>query len=359
MAPKEAFADRLSRFSKSILEWAVGTRKNTPENYQVDFFNLVIDSLPHPFYVIDIEDYTVELANSAATQQGLTDKTTCYALSHRRDRPCDSEDHPCPIEIIKRTKQPVTVEHIHFDRNGNPRNVEVHAYPILDNEGNVSRVIEYSIDITERKNMEMALRDSEMRFRSVAQSAKDAIISADKKGIIVFWNQAAKQMFGYDKAEVIGRPLKILMPEGFRKAHQEGLEKHQHNSESLVIGQTIEVKGLTKAGIEFPIELSVSSWKAGEDFFYTGIIRDISDRKHIERERDQLIQSLQESLAKVKTLSGLLPICASCKKIRDDRGYWNQIETYIQEHSEAAFSHGICPQCINKLYPGLSKKGSQ
>ena len=68
-----------------------------------------------------------------------------------------------------------------------------------------------------------------------------------------------------------------------------------------------------------------------------------------------MIHELQEALLKVKTLSGLLPICASCKKIRDDKGYWNQIEGYISEHSEAQFSHSICPECARKLYPELYK----
>ena len=73
------------------------------------------------------------------------------------------------------------------------------------------------------------------------------------------------------------------------------------------------------------------------------------------KEKEQLIGKLQEALAKVKTLSGLLPICSSCKKIRDDKGYWNQIETYIRQRTEADFTHGICPKCANKLYPGLIK----
>jgi len=75
------------------------------------------------------------------------------------------------------------------------------------------------------------------------------------------------------------------------------------------------------------------------------------ERKRSEEERSRLILELQESLAKVRTLSGLLPICASCKKIRDDRGYWNQIETYIKDRSEAEFTHGICPECAQRLYP--------
>jgi len=80
-------------------------------------------------------------------------------------------------------------------------------------------------------------------------------------------------------------------------------------------------------------------------------IRYAIERKQLENEKELLIRELQESLAKVKLLSGLLPICASCKKIRDDKGYWNQVETYLIEHSEATFTHGICPECAKKLYP--------
>lgn len=87
----------------------------------------------------------------------------------------------------------------------------------------------------------------------------------------------------------------------------------------------------------------------------TGIIQDITDRKQAEAEREKLIKDLQETLEKVRILSGMLPICANCKKIRDDKGYWNQIESYIQDHSEAEFSHGICPECAKTLYPELYK----
>jgi hypothetical protein len=83
---------------------------------------------------------------------------------------------------------------------------------------------------------------------------------------------------------------------------------------------------------------------------------DVTDRKQAEEEREKLIQELQDALAKVKTLSGLLPICSSCKKIRDDKGYWNQIEAYIRDHSEANFSHSICPECAKELYPQLYER---
>ncbi|MDA8434158.1 MAG: response regulator [Nitrospiraceae bacterium] len=81
--------------------------------------------------------------------------------------------------------------------------------------------------------------------------------------------------------------------------------------------------------------------------------QEIEERKCVQQEREKLIEELREALTKVKTLSGLLPICASCKKIRDDTGYWNQIESYIRKHSQAEFSHGLCPECARKLYPHI------
>jgi CheY-like chemotaxis protein len=86
-------------------------------------------------------------------------------------------------------------------------------------------------------------------------------------------------------------------------------------------------------------------------------IRYALERQKAEEARLVLIKSLQDALANVKLLSGLLPICSNCKKIRDDKGYWSQVESYIQKHSEAEFSHSMCPDCFKKWYPDLTKKG--
>jgi DNA-binding NtrC family response regulator len=80
------------------------------------------------------------------------------------------------------------------------------------------------------------------------------------------------------------------------------------------------------------------------------------ERKKLEIEREKIIEKLQDALAKIKTLSGLLPICSFCKKVRDDKGYWNQIEVYVREHSDANFSHSICPECAKKHYPNLYRE---
>jgi FixJ family two-component response regulator len=88
-------------------------------------------------------------------------------------------------------------------------------------------------------------------------------------------------------------------------------------------------------------------------------IRYAIERKRAQEEREQLIDRLQEALANIKVLRGMLPICASCKKIRDDSGYWNQIESYIRAHADVEFSHGLCPDCTGRLYPDLFTDTSQ
>ena len=192
---------------------------------QNTFLHEVIESLPYSFYVIDVKDFSIVMANSKTAPDKKWQGKTCYALTHQRQIPCDGKEHTCPLEEVLRTRKPAIVEHIHYDKNGNRRNVEVHGYPIFDGSGKIIQMLEYGIDITERK-------------------------------------------------------LK-------------------------------------------------------------------------EEERERLIAEFEEVIAKVKLLSGFLPICATCKKIRDDKGYWYQIESYIRDHSEAQFSHSICPDCLKRHYPHI------
>jgi len=148
------------RANEQQLVGEVAERKKAKERIreQREFLRNTIESLSYPFYVIDANDKTIKMANLAAWQGKLPEKMTCYMLSHKQNKPCDGADHPCPLEDIKKTKQPVIVEHIHYDKDGNPRNVEVHAYPIFDNEQNVTQIIEYCLDITERKKAKEVLK---------------------------------------------------------------------------------------------------------------------------------------------------------------------------------------------------------
>jgi len=364
-----------------------------------------------------------------------------------------------------------------------------------------------------------ALSESEERFRSVVESATDGIFLADGQGNVLSWNKAAQMLFGYADEEILGKPLTRLMPERYRAAHEEGVERLRNTGVPRIVGKVLEFHGLTKNGEEFPLELTLGTWKANGEVFYSGILRDISERKRAEQrlraqyattrilsesdtlkeatseilrticetldwdlgllwsvdgqghqlrhveswgvlgslvlaftesergvvftpgvglpgrvwaskapawiphlledpnfprapqavkaglhsgfgfpillgdevkgvleffsrraqapdadllamlssigaqigqftarkqmetDRERLINELKEALANIKTLRGMLPICASCKKIRDDKGYWNQIEDYILARSEALFTHGICPECARKQHP--------
>jgi hypothetical protein len=99
------------------------------------------------------------------------------------------------------------------------------------------------------------------------------------------------------------------------------------------------------------LEKAVAARTSSLEIANNQLKQEIEQRKTMEQERERLIADLQKALGDVKQLSGLLPICSHCKKIRDDSGYWNQIESYIREHSGVEFSHGICQDCLKKYYP--------
>ena len=142
------------------LEPIQGKRSKDRIWQQNEFASTVLESLTHPFYVVDAKDYRVKLANSAAAPGGTWQNRTCYAITHHRNKPCAGAEHPCPLQEVKKTKKPVIAEHIHYDKDDNARNVEVHCQPIFDSEGNVTQVIEYCLDITERKKTEEKLRET-------------------------------------------------------------------------------------------------------------------------------------------------------------------------------------------------------
>ncbi len=127
---------------------------------QKELLESALESLTHPFLVIDAEDYTVEMANSAALPaDGLTEGMTCHQLTHRRDTPCEGEHHPCPLDEVKATQASVKMEHVHHAQDGSRRYVELHGYPIFGKDGNVVQMIEYALDVTERKRAEAQLQE--------------------------------------------------------------------------------------------------------------------------------------------------------------------------------------------------------
>ena len=361
-----------------------------------------------------------------------------------------------------------------------------------------------SREIARRLESDELIRDEEARFRTVAQTAGFAIVTADDGGGIVFWNKAAEDAFGYREEEVLGKQVSLLVPNSLRDAHSAGMNRYLATGKSALAGQALELRGLRKDAEEFPLELSLATWHLRGRFYSTAIIQDITLRKQMvdriqalfeynrklfdaaqvgirlidlvelaesdratdpcfrwhERvgartviadvnasmtailgfsreemlgsslfdprfvddrnaelllaqtfgrkhglkssyevtlnhknggsvpilvnavpttvdaetglvrqslavltdltelkkaaaERELLVAKLQEAAANIKTLTGLLPICAGCKKIRDDQNRWSPVDVYVSAHTTVEFSHGMCPDCIKAYYPDI------
>ena len=261
-----------------------------------------LEALTHPFYVIDASDYTVKLANSTARLNGITDAITCYALTHRQETPCEGTEHPCPLREVKCSRKAVTVEHIHFDHAGRRRYVEIHGYPMFDTAGNVHQMLEYALDITDRKLAEQALQRSEQQYRRLAESVADGI-GILQNGKLVFVNEALTSMLGYSAEQLLGSTLLDLVHEDHKANIQQAYEqleagKHEpqwHLLQCIVRGD----------GREIWIEgrHSLIEWEGNSAILVS--IRDISqhklreieivqEREHLRRENLQLKSTIKE-----------------------------------------------------------------
>jgi PAS domain S-box-containing protein len=177
---------------------------------------------------------------------------------------------------------------------------------------------------------------------ALVESSADAIYGKNLEGVIVSWNPAAEQMFGHSAEEIIGRSAGSLYPKHREKELSEILECVRRGE---VVAER-ETERLHKNGSVIPVAVTVSPVRnGGEIMGASAIARDISRQKRVEQERQQLMQNLVAASKQVKTLTGLLPICAACKRVRDDKGYWQQVEAYLAQHSDLTFSHSICPAC--------------
>lgn len=138
-----------------------------------------------------------------------------------------------------------------------------------------------------------AVSDSETRFRAVSDTANDAVVSADSRGNIVYFNSAAERAFRHTRDEVLGKPLTLLMPERFHATHREGFARFLSTGEARVIGETVELAGRRGDGSEFPLELSLAHWKVGDEAYFTGIMRDVTSSKEAERRIRELNVNLE------------------------------------------------------------------
>ena len=185
-----------------------------------------------------------------------------------------------------------------------------------------------------------------LRFLDLVPKARAALIENMQEGFLVLdlldriidINATAARLFKMD-GPVIGKNL-------FEEAPALEVLRGLHSSRGVV---SLSLPSDPDTTLE--ISAALLSARTGRQTGRTLLVRDITERRREETERETLIASLGEALADIRNLSGLLPICASCKKIRDDKGYWHQVENYMEDHAEVEFSHGLCPDCMARLFP--------
>jgi PAS domain S-box-containing protein len=197
-------------------------------------------------------------------------------------------------------------------------------------------------------NAKLSVLSEEQRL--LLQHTKDFIYRHDPQGIITYISPSVEQIAGYTPQEWLAHYATHYTDNPINK---NGRDTTDEMLRTCAAGHPYVVEVRHKNGQNVYLEINKQPYFLdGKVAGFVGVARDISLRKHLEEERENLIVELQTALDNIKTLKGMLPICSSCKKVRDDRGYWSQIEAYVSEHSEAEFTHSICPECVRKLYPG-------
>lgn len=313
---EQTILDRTGKLHAEIRERQKAEEK---EQQQAIFLKTIINSLAHPFYVVDVETYEIKLLNDFARQFNPGNNRFCYSLIHHRQQPCSGDEQPCPLSQVKQSGQPVIMEHIHYDQNGEKSYIEVHGHPVLNSEGKVIQMIEYQLDVTKRKLAEMALEEahrnmeatvlertaslkneiekrrklqeyfqqSEHYYRTLIESSNDLISIIDTTGTITYVSPSIQGMLGYSPTCIEGRNLyDYLHPDDIRF----GKDQFGAFLASLVPEKRLEHRIRTSDGRYLVLESSFHNLV--HDKTINGLLltaRDITAK----RESDALMRKLQ------------------------------------------------------------------
>jgi PAS domain S-box-containing protein len=242
-------------------------------------------------------------------------------------------------------------------KNGSVVIMETSGLPVLDQRGNLLAYRGTDTDITGRVRAEESLRQSVSLLEATLESTADGILVVDQSGKITSYNKQFAEMWNMpddivasrNDARALNHVLEQLKdPEAFLSKVR---DLYAHPDESSF--DVLEFKD----GKIFE-RCSQPQRVDGKPTGRVWSFRNVTERKLADQERESLINELKTALENVRTLSGLIPICAHCKKIRDDKGYWNQLEKYLVERTDVKLTHGICPDCAKLYYPGYTEKAS-
>ncbi len=316
-------------------------------------FQAILDGIGNAVSIQDV-DFKVLFQNKAHENiHGGHVGEYCYKVFRHRNDVCEG----CPVfmafqdgDVHSEVRQCITPQGVIY--------AETTASLIKDSEGRIVAGIKVARDVTDSMKVEKSLSEAKQLLEDVTQGITESILllSADYK--ILWVNKTTLQQTGLEEGELVGAycykathgsdthcespdnpcPVRELLEKGepVTTVHQ-----HHGKNDNVVYAEVSA----------YPIE-----GNDGKIVRFVHVSKDITERVKLEKEREKLIRELQTALAEIKTLKGIIPICCSCKKIRNDSGYWEQIESYMSQHLNAEFTHGICPHCVKKLYSDVVKE---
>ncbi|EMS79692.1 PAS domain-containing protein [Desulfotignum phosphitoxidans] len=210
--------------------------------------------------------------------------------------------------------------------------------------------IELDMQNAELRRAQVELEALKERYFDLYDLAPVGYCTISESGLFLEVNLAAATMLGSTRKALVKQPISRFI----FKEDQDIYYLHREKLFKTGEPQSCELRMVKSDTTTFWVNIEATVTRDHDGISVCrALVNSITERKQLEAGREQLISELREALAQVKTMSGLLPICSHCKKIRDDKGYWKQIESYIHEHSDAEFSHSICQECAKKYYPDM------
>ena len=307
---------------------------------------LLFEKSPLPMWVVERETHEFLAVNDAAVRHYGYSRAEFLEMALRDVHP--PEKIPDLLaDLARDTSEGIAVTTQHRKKDGTLIDVEVIAHHIAFGEWKARLAV--LTDVTERRRSEVALRRSRESFHQLFEEAPIGMAMIGSGVVFTKVNRALCEMLGYSKEELNGLSFDRFVEPADLEAHMAAAQEFFEGKRSSF---KLEARYIPKSGAPLWGSLTVERIEdsTGQMLFVLVMVEDITERRRAAEERERMIDELKEALANVKTLRGLIPICASCKKIRDDKGYWSQVEVYVRDRSEAEFSHGICPDCAKKLY---------
>ncbi len=235
------------------------------------------------------------------------------------------------------------------------RTFRVGSSPVADKGGRMRGQVLSIVDVTREREAREIIRKSEERFRDLYENAPIAYFSVGTDGILQLCNDRAVDLLGSTRAELVGRPIFDLYADTRNGRRMAKKIYDDFRAGRSVVDRELEMQRADGRSVWISLTIKPILDDEGQIVEYRSMVSDITERKIIEQEKGMLIGELQQALQEIKTMSGLLHICSGCKKIRDEHGAWVALEQYVSGHTEADFTHGICPECTKRLYPNMKK----